>query len=215
MFKFKYYPYASNFGQGREKVQKMKQLFLILLLIFASKISFACQCPLSTLNEKEITKYEIIFKGSIKSIKLNKTKSEAIFLVSELYKGIIAQDFKIIFNDEDPCKQELRVGEEWIIYANYYQIDNAKLDFCSRSRKYIKNIKEDFFAEITGISYDEELRYLQTNLGLHKLLKENPNKVENRNIIPSSSQFIIIIICSILGVIFFYVLINKLFKKYS
>jgi len=193
----------------------MKHLIIIFLFTFVSKITLACQCPLSSLNEKEIAKYEIIFKGSIKSIKLNKVNSEAIFTISELYKGVIAQDFKVLFNDEDPCKLQLRVGEEWIIYANYYQIDNAKLDYCSRSRYYIKNIKEDFFTETTGVSYDEELRYLQSNLGLHKLLKENPNKIENRNIIPNSNQLIIYLLGSILGVVFFYILINKLFKKYS
>ncbi len=193
----------------------MKHTLIILLFIITSKISFACQCPLTNLNEKEIAKYEIIFKGSIKSIKLNKTKSEAICIVSELYKGVIAQDFKLFFDDEDPCKLQLRVGEEWIIYANYYQVDNAKLDYCSRSRYYIKNINEDFFTETTGISYDEELRYLQSKLGLHKLLKENPNKVQNRNIIPNTNQLIITLLCSILGVIGFYLIVNKLFKKYK
>ena len=177
-----------------------------------SKIILACQCPLTTLNEKEIAKYDIIFKGSLKSLKLNKENSEAIFSISELYKGLISQDFKILFNNEDPCKLELRVGDEWVIYSNYYQVDNSKLDFCSRSRKYIKNIKEDYYAETTGISYEEELRYLQTNLGKHKLLKNNPNKVENRNIIPNNIQFIVILASSILGLLLFYWLINKLFK---
>jgi hypothetical protein len=68
-----------------------------------------------------------------------------------------------LFFDDEVCKLQLRVGDEWIIYTNYFQVDNAKLDFCSRSRNYIKNIKEDFFAETTGITYDEELRYLQEN----------------------------------------------------
>ena len=192
--------------------KKMKQLFFIFLLTFSCKLVLACQCPLSTLDQKELQKYEIIFKGKIKSIKLDKEKSEAIFIVSELYKGMLADDFKIIFNDADVCKLELRVGDEWIIYTNYFQVDNAKLDFCSRSRKYIKNIKEDFFAETTGITYDEELRYLQENLGLHKLMKNNPNVVENRNIIPNNNQFIIVLICSMLGLIAFYWLFNKLFK---
>jgi hypothetical protein len=190
----------------------MKHLTIIFLFILASKLSIACQCPLTTLTDKELVKYDIIFKGTIKSIKLNKLNSEAIFTISELYKGIIAQDFKIIFNDEDVCKLELRVGDEWIIYTNYNQIDNAKLDFCSRSRKYIKNLKEDFFTETTGISYDEEQHYLQTNLGLHKLLKNNPNRIENRNIIPSSNQFIFFLICSVLGLLLFYWLFNKFFK---
>ncbi len=190
----------------------MKQLLLILILSFMSRLSFACQCPLTSLNEKELLKYDIIFRGNIKSIKFNKENSEAIFTVAELYKGLITQNFKVLFNDEDVCKLELRAGDEWVIYTNYHQIDNATLDFCSRSRKFIKNIKEDFFAETTGISYDEEIRYLQTNLGLHKLLKENPNKVENRNIIPTSNQFIIFLICSMLGLIVFYWVFNKIFK---
>ena len=184
----------------------------IFLLILTCKLSIACQCPLSSLSDKEIAKYDIIFKGSLKSIKLNNTNSEAIFTISNLYKGIISQDFKILFNDEDVCKLELRVGDEWIIYTNYYQVDNAKLDFCSRSRKYIKNIKEDFFAETTGIAFDDELRYLDTHLGLHKLLKSNQNKVENRNIIPSSNQFILLLILSVAGLLLFYWLFNKFFK---
>lgn len=193
----------------------MKYIVGLLFGIFTSYTSLACQCPLSTLNEKEIAKYEIIFRGSVKSIKLNKSNSEAILTVSELYKGVIAQDFKIYFNDDDPCKLELRVGDEWIIYANYFQVNNAKLDYCSRSRFYIRNIKEDFFTETTGISFDEELRYLQSNLGLHKLLKTDPNKVENRNIIPNTNQLIMTLLCSILGVIGFYIIVNRLFKKHK
>ena len=193
----------------------MKHIIIIFFFIFTTKASLACQCPITQLNEKELSKYEIIFKGFIKSIKLNKNKSEAIFSVSELYKGMIAQNFKIFFNDEDPCKLQLRVGEEWIIYTNYYQVDNAKLDYCSRSRYYIKNINEDFFAEITGMSYDEELRYLQTNLGLHKLLNETSNKIENRNIIPNANQLIITLLFSITGLLGFYMIVNKLFKKYK
>jgi len=192
----------------------MKQLLLILLIVF-SEISFACQCPLTQLNEKELQKYEIIFKGKISSIKLNKEKSEAIFNINELYKGIAGEQFKVLFDDLDVCKLELRVGDEWIIYSNYLQIDNAKLDFCSRSRKYIKNVNEDYYAETTGISYDEELRYLQEHLGLHKLMKNNPNKVENRNIIPNTNQFIMSALGSIIGLLVFYFIVNKLFKKYS
>ena len=193
----------------------MKKSLVILLLMLAWNFVFACQCPLTKLDKNEIAKYEIVFKGSIKSIKLNKAKSEAIFSISELYKGIIAQEFKILFNDEDQCKLDLRVGEQWIIYTNYYQVDNAKLDFCSRSRKYIKNVKEDFYAETTGISFDDERRYLQTNLGLHKVLKNDLNKVENRNVLPNTNQLIIYLVLSIIGVVFFYYILNQLFKKYS
>ena len=191
---------------------QMRTLFLTILIILISKLSFACQCPVTALNDAEINKYDIIFKGKISSVILKKESSEAIFTVDELYRGNLSQNFKVYFDDTDPCKLELRAGDEWIIYTNYKQIDNARLDFCSRSRKFIKNIKEDFFAVTTGVSYDEEMRFLQTKLGLHKLLKDNPNRVENRNQIPNKNQFIIILICSLLGIIAFYWLIKKLLK---
>ncbi len=185
---------------------------IVIAVVFVTKVATACQCPITSLSDQELLKYDIIFKGKINAIKLSGANSEAIYSVDELYKGNISQDFHVFFDDKDNCKLELRVGDEWIIYTNYRQIDNAKLDFCSRSRKFIKNIKEDFFAVTTGVSYDEELLFLQTKLGLHKLLKNNPNRVENRNIIPTSNQFIIVLICSLLGIIFFYWIFNKIFK---
>ena len=191
----------------------MKKLFFLIVFLVVVTVSEACQCPVTILNEKEIAKYELIFKGKIKSVKLSEgANSEAVFQVEELYKGNSTPEFKVLFDKLDECKIDLNAGEEWIIYTNYIQIDKAKLDFCSRSRKYIKNIKEDFYAVTTGISYDEELRYLQTSLGLHKLLKENLNKVENRNQIPTQTEFIYILIFSILGIILFYWLIRKFLK---
>lgn len=185
---------------------------ILLVLLFLSKLSIGCQCPVTVLNEAELAKYDIIFKGKIKELKLDKARSEAVFTVNELYKGMVSGEFKLLFDNEDECKLELRNGDEWIIYANYHQIDNAKLDFCSRSRKYIKNIKEDFFEATSGVSYDEEIAFLQTKLGLHKPLKKNPNAVENRNIIPTSNQMIIGFICSLLGLLLFYWIFNRLFK---
>ncbi len=191
----------------------MKYTFAVLCFLLMTRLSQACQCPLTSLSQAELDKYDIIFKGKIDSVILQGKKSVAVFTVDELYKGMIAKEFTLLFDDEDVCKLELRPGDEWIIYANYHQIDNAKLDFCSRSRKYIKNIKEDFFAETTGVSYDEELTFLREKLGLHKVLKENPNKaVENRNILPSTNQMIIGFLCSLGGLFLFYWLFNRFFK---
>lgn len=192
----------------------MRHPILKLLIVFLlfSAYANACQCPMTELSEKSIAPYDLIFKGKIISITLNKGKGEAMFLIQELYRGNSYQEFKILFNDEDPCKQELREGDEWIIYTNYYQIDNAKLDFCSRSRKFFKQDKEDFVNSTTGVSYNDEMVFLQTKLGLHKLLKENPHIVESRNIIPTDNQKIITLVCSILFIILFYWLFNKFVK---
>lgn len=189
-----------------------RYLIFIFIFFYLYNAVLACQCPVTVLNEQELKKYDIIFKGSIKTIKLKGEKSEAIFLVSELYKGMLPAEFKIIFNDADACKIEMRVGDEWIIYTNYYQMENAKIDFCSRSRKYIKNSKEDFFVELTGISYEDELSYLQKNLGIHKLMKENPNRVEQRNILPNQKQFVLLLVCSLIFMVLFLWLFNRFFK---
>lgn len=206
----KYISFVSSNFRDRMTGRIVVIFFYFFIL---SKFSFACQCPITKLNEAETNKYEIIFKGKIVSVNLKEQgNSEAVFLVDELYKGNSAERFTILFDNTNPCKIDLKVGEEWLIYSNYVQINKAKLDFCSRSRKYIKNIKEDFFEVTTGMSYDEELHYLQAKLGLHKLLKDNPNKVENRNKIPSKNQFVMILLCSLVGIVVFYWLIRKILK---
>lgn len=200
---------GASIGQGG----LLKTYTIIILFFLVSNISFACQCPVTVLNETETNKYDLIFKGKIISINLKAdANSEAIFELNELYKGNSRKQFEVLFNNADPCKLEMRLGEEWIIYTNYKQIDNAKLDFCSRSRKFFRNQKEDFFEITSGLSYGEEVRYLQNKLGLHKLLRDDINKVENRNKIPSKNQFTIILICSLAGIIVFYWLIKKLLK---
>lgn len=186
--------------------------FLLVLLAGAAFTAKACQCPFTSLSAEECDKYELIFKGRISSVQLNGSKSFAMFTVEELYKGNTASTFKVIFNDTDPCKIEMRPNDEWIIYCNYYQVESAKLDFCSRSRKFIKNIKEDFFYSTTNVTYDEEMRFLQNTLGLHKLRKEEVNQAGNRNQIPNRRQFAITLVCSLLAIILFYWLFNKFFK---
>ena len=193
-------------------LSKNKKNKFILLFILIYNLVNACQCPLTKLDETETNKYDIIFKGKISSIKLLKERSEALFTIQELYKGPISEQFIVLFNDVDVCKLELRAGDEWIIYANFKQINNAQLDFCSRSRKFFKNSKEDFFEVTTGITYQEEINYLQKKLGLHKCMKNNANVVENRNIIPNNTQFLIFIAFSLIGIVIFYWLVNKFLK---
>jgi hypothetical protein len=182
-------------------------------LILNSSFIKACQCPFTNLSIEECNKYEIIFRGSILSAKAcENNKSEAIFKINELYKGIIPATFKIIYDCGTECSQNFSVGEEWIIYTKYKHIDDGKMDWCSRSRKYFKNEKEDFYLVGSGKTYHEELVFLQKTLGTHTVLKENPNKVEGRNILPNQTELIITLLCSIAGIVLFYYLFNKFFK---
>jgi hypothetical protein len=189
---------------------RFRSLILFLLL---SNFIFPCQCPLTHLGKAECNKYDIIFRGTVDSvITCNNKPGEAIFKVKDLYKGSVTERFIILFNCDDPCFYEFRAGEEWIIYSNYKQIDRATLDWCSRSRRFIKIEKEDYYTASHGNTYNEEVKFLQDSLGLHRLMKAHISPEQLKNQLPTANQQIIILICSLLCVILFYYLFNKFFK---
>jgi hypothetical protein len=163
---------------------------------------------------EEADKYDIIFRGKIDSVSAcADKKGHAFFKILELYKGVITERFEMLLDCGVECAQVMNVGEEWIIYANYKQATNAKLDWCSRSRRFIKNEKEDFYAVNNGVDYDDELKFLREHLGLHKPLKPIENeKVGEPNQLPTQKEFIVYLLLSIVGMIVFYYLFNKLFK---
>lgn len=187
--------------------------FLFLFFLFLSSFAIACECPQTTLSLNECNNYEIIFKGKILSVKDCGSKfGEAMFEVEELYKGNATKQFKVLFECGVPCEQKFLPGEEWLIYSKYKQLENAMMDWCSRSRKYFKNEKEDFYAVNYGNDYYDELKFLREKLGNHRLLASNPNKVENRNEQPTTNQTIVIFLVSLGVIVLFYVLFNKFFK---
>ena len=190
----------------------IKVYFLInLFLTFYS--GRACQCPFTVLSLAECNKYEIIFKGRIDSIKnCADNYGEVIFQIDELYKGNTTKHFKILFDCKEECAVKFAVGEEWIIYSNYKQITNGKMDWCSRSRKYIKVENQDFYTVNNGNDYLTEVRFLREKLGLHRVKVDVQNAAANRNIRPTNTQSIITLICSILAVFLFYWMVNKFLK---
>ncbi|MGZ3901974.1 MAG: hypothetical protein ACXVDC_16725, partial [Bacteroidia bacterium] len=132
--------------------------------------------------------------------------------VDELYKGNATKNFSVLFECNVTCAMNFNPGEEWIIYSNYKQVANVMMDWCSRSRKYFKVAKQDFYTETYGNDYDDEVKFLRENLGLHRLVVAKKNATENRNERPTSTQTIIILIVSLGTIILFYWLFNKYFK---
>ncbi len=196
---------------------KLRSIFTTVLTSFLLLNAFvvnACQCPLTTLSLEECNKYDIIYRGKIISVEpCTNQKSQAVFEILELYKGRVNTKFKVLFDCKVECAQEFNPGEEWIIYSNYKQADNAKMDWCSRSRKLIKNEKEDFYAVTYGNSYDEELDFLRKNLGTYKTMRDREeNQAGKRNIIPSRTQLIITLFISLAVVILFLQLFKRFLK---
>ncbi len=190
---------------------------ILLFFLLFNCISFytkGCQCPLTLLSIEECSKYEIIFKGKIISVKnCNQNFGEAIFEVEELYKGNATKQFKVLFECGIECALKFNEGEEWLIYTRHKQIDNALMDWCSRSRKFFKNEKEDFYTVTYGNDYYDEVKFLREKLGSHRLLVATKNAAENRNVRPTGNQTIVILISSIIFLLLFYWLFNKWYKK--
>jgi hypothetical protein len=190
-----------------------KIVFFSLLLLFKTEFVKACQCPLTELSRAECDKYEIIFKGKILSVAPCDGKfGVAVFEVEELYKGNTSKQFKVLFECGVECAQQFTEGEEWIIYSKYKQIDKAMMDWCSRSRKFFKNDKEDFYTVTYGNDYYDELKFLRQKLGLHRLRTETHNAAEERNLIPTKMQTILMLLISISAIFLFYWLFKKYFK---
>jgi hypothetical protein len=191
----------------------MRFLLLFSWFLLSNLIGFACQCPLSSLNIEECNKYDLIFKGKIVSLNTcNNKPGEALFELEELYKGNATQKFTILFDCNSECAIKLNVGEEWIIYTNHKQLNNAQLNWCSRSRKFFSNDKEDFYAVNYGIDYSEELKFLRYNFGLHHFIPESKNTTTDRNIKPNLNQSILMVLISITFILLFYWLFNRYFK---
>jgi hypothetical protein len=190
-----------------------KIVCLGLLLFFKIEFARACECPLTELSRAECDKYEIIFKGKILSVAPCDNKfGVAVFEVEELYKGNATKQFKVLFDCNVECAQQFNEGEEWVIYSRYKQIDKAIMDWCSRSRKFFKNDKEDFYTATYGNDYFDELKFLRQNLHLHRLRVETNNAAEERNLIPSKTQTLLMLLVSLTAIFLFYWLFKKYFK---
>jgi|GEM_PF-555186 len=185
----------------------------VVFLFLLSRTGLACQCPLTRLGLEECAKYEIIFKGKIlRVVDCDHKFGEAIFEIQELYKGNAPKEFKVLFDCNEECAQKFSPGDEWIIYSRYKQIDNAKMDWCSRSRKYFKIDKEDFYTVTYGNDYYDEVKFLREKLGLHRVMIQTKSQIDNRNVRPNTTQMIVILISSLAAIVLFYYLFNKFFR---
>lgn len=196
---------------------KSKPIIVFLLfyiLLIHSGITLACQCPLTSLSRDECNKYEIIFRGRvIRNTPCSSGSGEAVFEIKELFKGQVFAEFIVLYACNTECASSFNPGEEWIIYTNYKQVDKAKMDWCSRSRKRIKNEKEDYYSVTYGNNYEDELVFLRKELGTFKVIeKKQENLQGHRNLLPNTRQLIITLFVSLAVVVLFLYLFNKYFK---
>jgi hypothetical protein len=192
-----------------------KILFLVASLFYFSVI-IPCDCEnIPALSLNYTNKQELIFHGHISKIsECRDGIGKASFTIINLYKGISTEKIDLYFDCGNECDFKFSEGEQWIIYANFEQVGKPKVFKCSRSRKLIENeakVKSLYVEE--GLSFDEELEFLDKNFSKKTFLAKNENaELSHRNQIPIGNSRIVLILVSLLGLLLIYFIIHKKLK---
>lgn len=176
-------------------------------------LAYACQCPIIQWNKELANQNDVILRGVIKNIyphQNNYTVAEVE--VINLFKGQPFKLYKVLFPENDECALPLNTGDEWLIYGKSKQINSCEIKWCGLSRKKFANDAEDFFISTHIITYDEELKKLQTSFPEIEI-KNNPTSyAAHKNIIPNKYELYIYLTLSFVGFLIIFYLIKKYLK---
>ncbi len=206
---------ASPALRGTKQSHQCLRLFLLTLFL-SPLLTFSCECPqMEDLNKEALSKYHIIFTGTIDSItKQNEGKCAAWFSIKELYKGESSKQVKIIFDCTTECQMDFNLNSEWLIYANYIKYGEASVDVCSRSRIKIAKDVDDLYAAING-TFSNEITFLKNNFGTQTITeqKEKTEFIPDRvNIQPEPMSKLYLVIISLVCFVLIYIIFKKWIK---
>ena len=214
-----------NEGRGtKDKGKKRSTIFFLLLFqfsIFNFQFSIAqnsCGCDEKKLafSQSYAAAHKLIFRGKTLSISLGEDFSKVTFIITQLFKGTCAKEVDVYFDKEDACQLKFNTGEDWLIYADYKQIEKPFVEYCSRSRKNVINTNKNVEIQYikSDLTVDAECENLQTQFGLQNFTSQEKeeNNLHN-NIIPGFWQRIVLILCSVAGFVMIYFGVNKISKR--
>lgn len=207
----------------------LRKVFFFFFLIhpftvFSQEYKQACNCKdqLPKISKAQTDEYDIVFHGYIKKLIHQTVDDYAEFVVSTPYKGLVPRDVKIFYDARTSCQMPFFPGDEWLIYA---QKDSAnkrwKVDYCERSRKFPEGDELDEYTVFTGNTLQEELSFLDKNYSNGQIVGEDTlTQIEEKNITVIDAhrhdnygtprEKIILLICSLAGMIVIYLVMRKL-----
>lgn len=195
--------------------------FLILpfcILNSASLISQStCTCQENELlfTENYIKQHALIFRGKTVLVEKGGDFAKAHFVVSQLFKGSCPKEITVYFDKRSECSLKMAAGEDWLIYANFKQLQKPFVEYCSRSRKNVVNTNKNVEVQYikSDLSVDAESEKLAMQLGAQKFAAQSEEDNRHSNVIPNFTQRIVLILASIAGFLLIYFLLNKFLKK--
>lgn len=184
--------------------------FSLAFFSFKAQSPVPCSCPAVPFDSLAPSEYEIIFCGKVKEVKvLSNDLHTVVFEVSELYKGHVTRNWDVHFKKDDPCAMEFKPGDEWLMFLNYYQNNNSKLNWCSHSRKYFRTKTDDPFWISSGWEYEDVKSFLKKKLGTYKILENVGTDAKARNVLPNRWEFFIYLFASACGMFLIYYIVKK------
>ncbi len=197
----------------------MKKTIVVLFTLFA-QIVFACDCPpLNSISVKESETYDVIFFGTIDSVDACDEETALVyFTIQELYKGVAEQYVSVRFDCSSSCSMSFEKNEKWIVYAKYVKFNELVVVFCSHTRKYIADKEKDYYTTTSLKTFDEEQKYLQSELGIQIIVKRNvlneqQKEMKHQNQLPSGTNTLLLLAVSLLAMLVIYFITKKYFKN--
>lgn len=195
----------------------MKKALFFLSFLLSSFTVLACDCaPLQKLSKEQSDKYNLIFTGRVDSVSACiGDKSTVYFTIHQLFKGESTRNITVNIDCVSSCRVRMQAGENWLIYAAYEKYGDLRVGFCGRSRKYAANINEDESLARTGMSYDEELKFIVNNYGVQQLEskeKEVIQPLERELVKPQGMQIVWLLAGSLAGMLIIWFLLKKFTK---
>lgn len=198
----------------------LRFFFISAFLILNAEFLIAqgsCTCDEKKLafSESYITAHQLIFRGKTVSVEKGTDFAKANFIITQLFKGSSPKEVTVYFDKKSECNLKINAGEDWIIYANYKQVQKPFVEYCSRSRKNVINTNKNVEVQYikSDLSVDAESEQLQAQLGQQKFSAQAGADNRHSNIIPGFGQRIVLILCSIAGFVLIYFLLNRFILK--
>lgn len=204
----------------------LKKIFTSVAAFLLLQIIFPCNCPttLPKISREETDLYTVIFTGYIKKLYHEKDGDYAEFVVNTPYKGLVPRDIKITYDNITTCKMPFFPGDEWLIYSKKDSVNKRwTVNFCDRSRKFPEGDETDEYTIYGGMTLDEELGFLSKNYATGQLVGEDTLTmieddkkivvgVERDQNFGTPRQKLILLICSLAGMIIIYLVIKRFVK---
>ena len=205
----------------RDEVKMKRGLIFLLLCILNSAFLISqsnCGCDEKKLafSQAYTTGHKLIFRGKTLSIAAGEDFNKVTFIVTQLFKGSCAKEVTVYFDKKEVCQLKFNTGEDWLIYANFQQIEKPCLEYCTRSRKNVINTNKNVEIQYikSDLTVDAECESLRTQFGLQNFSAQSQGeKTSHNNIIPGFWQRIVLILCSVIGFTMIYFGVTKLNKR--